>query len=133
MSGRRILIVDNEAVVIRVLRLALERAGFRVDTAANGAQALASLLQSPPDALITDIEMPVMSGEELCARLRLEMPERGFPIFVVTSLTGLEHRSWSRDVPNLHFMEKPVSARKLQAALESYFSAEVTDGRSSIA
>ncbi|MDH4022865.1 MAG: response regulator, partial [Gammaproteobacteria bacterium] len=69
MSRCRILIVDDEAVALRVLRVGLERGGYQVDSAANGQQALAAILEAPPDALITDIEMPMMSGEELCARL----------------------------------------------------------------
>ena len=124
MKTRRVLLVDDEAMVRRVLRLQLEKAGYAVDTAANGAEALERIRDARPDALITDIEMPKMSGEELCQALQAECPDRTFPIFVATSLTGLRHREWSQTIDNLHFLEKPLSARRLLSALGEYFQAD---------
>lgn len=125
MTKKSILLVDDEPMVLRVLRLQLERAGYSVNTASNGEDALGQIREGAPDALITDIEMPRMSGEELCKTLQAEMPERQFPVFVATSLTGLRHREWSQAIDNLHFLEKPLSAKRLLLALEEYFSAEI--------
>jgi len=119
---KTVLIVDDEPVVRRVLKLALEQARYEVFCASNGEEALALVRDSQPDVLITDIEMPRMSGETLCKKLCGELPERKFPIFVVTSVTAIEHREWSRDLPNVMFLEKPISARKLLASLKDYFS-----------
>ena len=116
----RILLVDDEATVRRVMRIALERAGFAVTAAENGEVALAELRKSEPDVLITDIEMPRMNGRALCAAVEKEFPDRQFPIFVVTSLTEREHRRWSTLVSNLYFVEKPISVRKLIAQLNDY-------------
>lgn len=113
----RVLVVDDDPIVLRVIRLALEREGYEVSTCANGHEALEEVGNQPPDAMITDIEMPQMTGEELCKEIHRLMPDSTFPIFVVTSLTALEHRNWSSSIPNLHFMEKPVSARQLIAKL----------------
>lgn len=121
MSEKRILIVDDEPLVLRVLRLALEKAGYTVETQPNGLAALESIVDSPPDVMITDIEMPEISGKELCQRIEQDFPNRSFPIFVATSLTSLEHRNWSDSFENLIFMEKPLSARKLLAELTRYF------------
>ena len=115
-----ILIVDDEATVRRILTLGLEKAGFRVTAAENGEAALAALRASTPDVLITDIEMPRMSGRALCAAIQKEFPDRVFPIFVVTSLTEREHRDWAGAITNLHFLEKPVSIRRLLARLRSF-------------
>lgn len=114
---KQILLVDDEAMVRRVLRVALEKAGFAVETAANGEEALTSLRERSPDVLITDIEMPRMDGRTLCETLHAEQPERSFPVFVLTSLTGREHRAWSAEIENLHFLEKPISVRKLLSKL----------------
>jgi CheY-like chemotaxis protein len=119
---KTVLIVDDEPVVRRVLTLALEQARYKVVSASNGEEALDLVRDSHPDVLITDIEMPRMSGEALCKKLNEEMPDRAFPIFVVTSVTAVEHREWSRDLPNVMFLEKPISARKLLARLRDYFS-----------
>ena len=127
MSKKRILLVDDEPMVLRVLRLQLERSGYAVETAGNGADALGRIRERAPDALITDIEMPRMSGEELCKALEAEHPDRSFPVFVATSLTGSRHREWSRAINNLYFLEKPLSAKRLLMALEDYFRAETVD------
>lgn len=121
MTQKRILIVDDEPLVLRVLRLALEKAGYIVDTRPNGMEALESIVDEPPDVLITDIEMPEMDGQELCRRIQRDFPNRQFVIFVATSLTSMEHRHWSDTVSDLNFLEKPLSARKLLAALNNYF------------
>ena len=124
MSKKRILLVDDEPMVLRVLRLQLEKAGFSVETAPNGRAALDIIEQSPPDALVTDIDMPQMSGEELCKHLYSQQSDPGFPIFVATSLTALRHREWSANLESLKFIEKPLSAKKLLAALKDYFESE---------
>jgi len=116
----RILLVDDEATVRRVMRMSLEKAGFEVTAAENGEVALAELRKSEPDVLITDIEMPRMNGRALCAAVEKEFPNRQFPIFVVTSLTEREHRRWSTLVSNLYFVEKPISVRKLIVKLNDY-------------
>ena len=118
---RKILIVDDEATVIRVLRRALEKAGYEVTTARNGLEALQVLGELAPDVMVTDIEMPKMTGEQLCQAIHEQLPGRTFPIFVVTSLTAIEHRNWSQEIPNLVFLEKPVSIRRLTAKLDEYF------------
>ena len=112
---KRVLIVDDHAPVIRVMRLGLEEAGFEVETATNGSECLVRLLDGLPDFLVTDIDMPRMSGKELCRAIEEQFPQRTFPIVVLTSRTELEHRDWTREIDNLEFMEKPVSVRRLVA------------------
>jgi CheY-like chemotaxis protein len=118
---KKIVIADDEPHVLRVLKLSLEKEGYAVDTCANGKEALARLEQEYPD-----IQMPKMTGEELCLHIERHMPDRNFLIFVLTSRTEIEHREWSREVHNLLFLEKPVSIRNLVEKLDGYF-AETTD------
>lgn len=113
----RIMIVDDHAPVIRVLRLGLEEAGYEVDSAGNGSECLVKLCDGLPDFLVTDIDMPRMNGKELCMAIQKQFPDRTFPIIVLTSRSELEHRDWTRDIPNLDFMEKPVSIRRLVALI----------------
>ena len=109
----RIVIVDDEPHVLRVLKMSLEREGYTVDVCANGREALEKIQHESLDVLITDIHMPLMDGEELCRTIQHTMPQRGFPIVVLTSRTEIEHREWSREIDNLLFLEKPVSIREL--------------------
>lgn len=119
---KKIFIADDEPHVLRVLKLSLEKEGYAVETCANGKEALNRLEQEHPDILITDIQMPLMTGEELCKHINQNMPERKFLIFVLTSRTEIEHREWSRDIQNLLFLEKPVSIRNLVEKIDAYFS-----------
>jgi CheY-like chemotaxis protein len=119
---KKIIIVDDEPHVLRVLKLSLENEGYTVETCANGKEALARLQQVIPDILITDIQMPQINGEELCRYIQEHMPDRKFPIFVLTSRTEIEHREWTREIDNLLFLEKPVSIRDLVGKIDDYFA-----------
>ena len=118
---KSILIVDDEAHVARVLQLMLERAGYRVRIAPDGLAGLSQALAEAPDALVTDIQMPHMTGRELVAALHRELPDRRFPIFVMTSMTAREERDWVRGYDNLSFLEKPLSPRQLVVTLARHF------------
>jgi len=121
----RVLIADDEPHVIRVLRLRLEHAGYQVETAANGAVALDHVRDHQPDVLITDVQMPRMTGRELCEQIQAELPDRKFLIVVLTSRTEVEHREWSRKLTNTRFLEKPASMSQLLAMLDDYFAAQL--------
>ena len=125
---KKILIADDERHVLRVLSQSLERAGYEVDSVLNGEAALHKVREQEPDVLITDVQMPRMSGEELCKIIQAEMPDRKFLIFVLTSRTEVEHREWSRTIDNLKFLEKPVSIRRLISVLERYFAQAGSSG-----
>ncbi len=119
---KKVVIADDEPHVLRVLKLSLEREGYQVEGFPNAAKALISIEQEHPDILITDISMPVMTGEELCRHIQQEMPDRKFLIYVLTSRTEVEHREWSREIDNLSFLEKPVSIRNLVNSLNAHFA-----------
>lgn len=125
---KRILIADDEPQMTRVLKLHLERAGYVVDVAHNGQEALACILKSAPDVLVTDIQMPIMTGKQLCMAIEDQCPQRQFPIFVMTSMTDRDHREWTQQIQNLEFLEKPVSMRALAVKLGKHFTTSETAG-----
>ena len=123
---KKILIVEDQPHVIRVLRLALERAGFSVASALNGEDAWRQIQHAPPDALITDIEMPRMSGRDLCLRIEETFPERTFPIVIMTSRTETEYREWTRTMSRVSFLEKPLSLQNLVELLTQLLTEDRT-------
>ncbi len=122
---KRVFIVDDHAPVIRVLKLGLEEAGYEVETANNGSECLVKLCDGLPDFLVTDIDMPRMSGKDLCLAIEQQFPDRTFPIVVLTSRTEMEHREWTGNMENLTFMEKPVSIRRLVSHINRALSEPV--------
>jgi two-component system alkaline phosphatase synthesis response regulator PhoP len=69
-SKTRILVADDEPVLVLVMKEALEKEGFIVATAADGLEALASIRAKPPDIAVLDLRMPRMDGFEVCRKLR---------------------------------------------------------------
>jgi CheY-like chemotaxis protein len=118
---RSILVVDDEVFVTRVAKLALERAGYHVEVAADGEEALRSLGERRFDAVVTDLMMPRMNGRELCLAIHEHLAEQELLIFVATSSSEEEHRDWARELPRTEFLEKPLSLRWLIARLEEHF------------
>lgn len=123
MNKRTIMIVDDEAHVIRVLRLMLEREGYAVMTANDGAEALESIAARRPDVLVSDIQMAGMDGRELCRTVRTRYPDEPFLILVMTSMTAAGERDWVKQLANVEFLEKPLSPRQLVARLAAHFAA----------
>lgn len=112
-----ILVVDDDAVATRLLKLRLECEGYQVEIACNGQEALERVGATSFDCVITDMCMPRMGGRELCESIRKEKPEGGPLIFVVTSRPEDEYRDWTRELRDIEFMEKPVSLQRLAARI----------------
>jgi CheY-like chemotaxis protein len=122
MNKRTILLVDDEPHVIRVLRLMLEREGYEVASANDGAEALEKMHLRRPDVMVSDIQMAGMDGRELCRTVRARYPDALFPIFVMTSMTAANEREWVKELANVDFLEKPLSPRQLIARLAAHFT-----------
>ena len=110
---RSILVVDDEPHATRLLARMLAGAGYDVDTAGDGQEAFERLASRHYDVLITDIQMPRMTGRELCERLRKDSVNDEPLIVVMTSRPEDEHREWTREFRRLDFLEKPLSPRQL--------------------
>lgn len=83
-----ILIAEDSAVQALMLRQILEQQGFKVSTANNGLTALEMAIQLRPALLISDVNMPGMSGYELCQRIKASPDFSDLPVILVTSLSG---------------------------------------------
>jgi two-component system chemotaxis sensor kinase CheA len=88
---RRVLVVDDSVMTRTLERTILESAGYSVVVATDGAHALELLNEAPIDAIVSDVEMPRMTGLELTAALRQDERWRHLPVVLVTSLDSPEH------------------------------------------
>src|SRR6266567_4174433 len=83
--GRKVLVVDDEAVLVETIAYNLEQAGYEVITAADGASALQAAQRETPDLVILDIMLPEMDGLEVCRQLRRESNTTTTPIVMLTA------------------------------------------------
>lgn len=116
-NNELILVVDDEKTVLRVVRATLEKFGYRVVTAANGAEALSHFTRDPDaiDAVFTDMAMPVMDGPAMAAAIRAIDPD----VKIIAS-SGLSARFGAPEVamPGLsEFLPKPFTAEALLAVV----------------
>ena len=84
-GGERLLVVDDDPFIARLLEIELSAAGFRVRVASDGAQALESVREDPPDLVITDVMMPHVDGFELTRQLRQDPRTAQISIIILTA------------------------------------------------
>ncbi len=101
----RILIADDEEPIIDVLCRHFEKWGYRCDSAKDGAEALAKIIESPPDLLVTDIKMPVMDGLELIDRIKSEGIV--LPVVVITAYFDIDNAIQALRLGAMNFFKKP--------------------------
>jgi two-component system cell cycle sensor histidine kinase/response regulator CckA len=110
-----VLVVDDHAAARTVLARMLEEGGYTVDSAANGAEAIAKLAIDPSiDAVLTDVSMPDMTGVELAYYVRDHYPALGIAI-VSGDVSDIERSVVAR--AGVPFLRKPVRAEALHAAI----------------
>ena len=85
MSSKRIIAADDEAHILHIVSMKLRNAGYEVITAVDGEEALDLCQTEQPDMLITDYQMPYMSGLELCKELRRSDQTKGIPALMLTA------------------------------------------------
>jgi two-component system alkaline phosphatase synthesis response regulator PhoP len=114
---KKVMVVDDDNNVLRVLLYVLEKSGFSVITAGNGQEGLEMFESHRPAAIITDISMPRLDGEGLCRQI-VEKYKNSMPyIFVMTAKTDHSIRDWISKIAKIEFMEKPISPKLLAARL----------------
>jgi len=117
MSRARVLIVDDESVVRQWLSRLAERAGFAVETARDGIEAMEAIRRAAPDLLVTDLHMPRMDGRELVDRVRSLDAVAEIPIMVVTADESRASKIKLLQLGADDFIIKPVDPQEFQARL----------------
>lgn len=103
-----ILIVDDDAALNRMVSLTLRGDGYAVETAADGREALERVEDAEPDAIVLDIEMPVMDGREFYRRLR--QGGHHTPVIVVSAVGARRNQ---RELGADAYLEKPYAPDQL--------------------
>ncbi len=114
-----ILVVEDEAPLIALLRYNLEQAGFEVGTAEDGDEALISVRERRPDLLLLDWMLPAVSGIEVCRRLRRHRETRKLPVIMLTARSEEGDRIRGLDSGADDYVVKPFSPRELIARVRA--------------
>src|SRR5687767_10613041 len=106
-----ILVVDDDESIRELLRLHLSAAGYEVHVAADAIAAGYLVLRSPPDLIISDVNMPHMDGFEFIAALKADKSVRDIPVIFLTSMEEGEDRG--KELGVVGYLTKPILADRL--------------------
>ena len=109
----RVLVVDDERDVCRLLTFSLEQAGFEVSSAGTGAEALLSIGRKPPSVIVLDVGLPDLSGVELCRRLRADQELGDVGIVMLTALGSREDRIVGLEAGADDYVVKPFDVQEV--------------------
>lgn len=117
----KVLVVDDEEAILELLKYNLEKAGYQVETAADGMRALEAAKGFHPDLVLLDIMMPEMDGVETCRRLR-EMPEAQNAFVIFLTARSEEYSEVAAfDVGADDYITKPIKPRALLSRINAVF------------
>ncbi len=125
-SGEKktVLVVDDESHILHVVSLKLRNAGYEVITAQDGEEGLDVALQSRPDLLITDYQMPFMTGLELCEKLKEHAATARIPALMLTA-RGFNLNDDDVDRTNIvGVLSKPFSPREVLGKVQELVQSE---------
>jgi two-component system, OmpR family, KDP operon response regulator KdpE len=116
MTGARILVVDDEPQIQRFLRPALETAGYAVEQALSGAEALRLIAARKPDVVLLDLGLPDIDGQEVLRRLRQSFQ---VPVVVISARDKSEEKIQALDAGADDYVEKPFDLGELLARVRT--------------
>ena len=115
MSGRRILVVDDEPSILLSLAFVLKRAGFEVDEACNGEEALETARRSPPELVFLDVMMPKRNGFDVCRTIKQELGLSGTYVVMLTAKGQAYDRQQGLEAGADEYVTKPFDPDELLA------------------
>src|SRR5262245_37297847 len=127
MDSKRILIVDDDVAIRDVVTDFLQDKGFLVEGAANGRDGLLMVAENRPDLVLLDVELPDLSGYEVCKRIREIPATRYTPVIMLTA-----HNLEKEEVAGFNsgaddYVSKPFGAARLLARIETAIGRNVRE------
>jgi len=119
MAKPTILIVEDEAPLLTLMRYNLEKQGFRVEEATDGQEALLRVAENKPDLVLLDWMLPTLSGIEVCRQLRRRPATRDLPIIMVTARTEDHDAVRALDIGADDYVAKPFAMDALLARIRA--------------
>ena len=118
MAGKRVLVVDDEIHIVHVVAIKLRNNGYEVVSADNGAEAYDLALKDKPDIIVTDFQMPIMSGMELVEKLRQNEETKDIPVIMLTARSFAVPQEQQDELRISACLSKPFSPKELLGHIE---------------
>jgi DNA-binding response OmpR family regulator len=121
VSGRggRIFVVDDDPAMVEAVAAVLSLDGFDVDGASDSTAALRAVLRDPPALLVLDVNMPGLTGWELCEIVRRQPLTRDLPVLFLTGRGEVRDRITAMQVGGTDHLTKPFHAEELRARVRA--------------
>jgi two-component system alkaline phosphatase synthesis response regulator PhoP len=118
MTGKKVLIVDDEIHIVHVVAIKLRNNGYDVLSADNGAEAFELACKEKPDIIVTDFQMPVMTGLELVEKLRQRQETKDIPVIMLTARNFAIPKEQQEELQISDCLSKPFSPKELLGNIE---------------
>lgn len=122
LSAANILVVDDTSENLRLLASILEPLGYEVRPVTSGRQALAAAQHAAPDLVLLDVNMPEMSGYEVCEAFKARPELREIPIVFLTALSDIADKVKAFSVGGVDFISKPFHLEEVQARVKTHLA-----------
>ncbi len=119
MAGERLIVVEDDPDLARTLTLALERDGFQVTAFHTGREGLEGILESPPDLVLLDLNLPDLDGLSVCRELRGTPAVQDLPLIILTARVEESDRVLGLDLGADDYVTKPFSLRELKSRIRA--------------
>jgi CheY-like chemotaxis protein len=116
---KKILIVDDSATILMMVRMVLGKERYQLVTAGDGAEAVAKARDEKPDLVLMDVIMPKMTGFEACREMRRQPETREIPIILVTTRGEPENVEKGFESGCSDYVTKPINGLELLAKVQS--------------
>jgi len=118
MADKKVLVVDDEVHIVHVVAIKLRNNGYEVISADNGAEAFELACKEKPDIVVTDFQMPGMTGLELVEKLRQHEEIKDIPVIMLTARNFAVPKEQQEDLRISECLSKPFSPKELLGSIE---------------
>ncbi len=116
--AKKILVVDDELLIVKVLTSRLKANGYEVITAYEGKEGLKKARGEKPDLIIVDLRLPGINGHEICSQLKKDAAFSSIPVIIITGSTDAKDRELAENAAADAFIIKPFDREALLSRIE---------------
>ena len=111
----RVLVVDDEADLVRILQFGLEAIGYQVETASDGQEALKKARETKPDIILLDLMLPKLDGYKVCRLLKFDERYKNIPVIILSARTQEGDQLLAMEMGANRFITKPYDFSEVLA------------------